>query len=146
MSTNTFKSLSMNASIATWVLCGIYMLFSVGIVKITHLCMGREASVSYFTSEAPRCACSLFAGENDSCCDDEHELLKLEDYQKSLSSFVLNIPALVCLGEIITTHAVSAANVALRPRRNDSPQGLPPPKTLFKVHCSYVFYDDGLLV
>lgn len=146
MTTNTFKRLSMNASIAISMLCGIYLLFSVGILKITHLCMGREASVSYFTSEAPRCACSLFAGEKNNCCDNEHELLKLEDYQKSLSSFVLNIPALVCLGDIITTNAVSPGNIAVRPRGNDSPQGLPPPKTLFKIHCSYVFYDDGLLV
>lgn len=146
MTTNTFKRLSMNASVAIWMLCGIYMLFSVGILKITHLCMGREASVSYFTFETPRCACSLFAGEKDNCCDDEHELLKLEDSQKGLSSFVLNIPALVCLGDIITTNAVSPGNIALRPKLSDSPQWLPPPKSLFKIHCSYVFYDDRLLV
>ena len=135
----------MNASIAIWTLCGIYMLFSVGIIKITHLCMGREASVSYFTSEAPRCACSLFASEKDNCCDDEHELLKLEDCQKSLSAFVLNIPSLVFLGDIITSNVVFPGNIALHPRLYDSVEGLPPPKTLFKFHCSYVFYDDGLL-
>ena len=30
----------------------VYVLFSVGIIKSTHFCMGREASVQFFTSEA----------------------------------------------------------------------------------------------
>lgn len=30
-------------------LSAIYLLFSVGIIKATHFCMGREASVAYFT-------------------------------------------------------------------------------------------------
>ena len=74
------------------VLVSIYILFSVGIIKATHFCMGREASVQFFSSEAKKCPCSLYAKEKSTCCDDQHELLKIEDEQKVISSVSTPLP------------------------------------------------------
>ena len=105
--------------------------------------MGREASVSYFTTKAEKCACSLFAKEKDDCCDDEHGLLKIEDFQKTLSWFSLAAPALVYVGEVYS--AVTDID-PIKPGSDRSPADIqPPPKALFKVNCSFVFYDDKSL-
>ena len=123
-----------------WMLCGLYLLFSVGVVKATHFCMGREASVSYFTAESKKCPCSLFAKEKDDCCDDQHDLLKLEDTQKNLQAFALSLPSLTLLGTIYDLQfSPGQATVSMSPVPEDA---MPPPKVLFKIHCSYVFYDE----
>ena len=124
------------------VLCALYLLFSIGIIKATHFCMGREASVTYFTSDAKKCACSQFVGDGESCCDDQHDLLKLEDSQKTFSSFVLPSPDLTLLGDLYPSEGIlktdppgiySAVSAA-------SP---PPRKALYKIHCSFVFYEKS---
>ena len=123
-----------------WMLCALYLLFSVGIVKATHFCMGREASVTYFASSPQKCPCSLFAKEKDNCCKDEHELLKLEDSQKTLPSFSLSVPVLTLLGDIYSHVLLPEDNETAS--IGDSPADeQPPPKILFKIYCSYVFYD-----
>lgn len=125
-----------------WMTLGIYLLFSVGILKATHFCMGREASVSYFTAEAKKCPCSLFAKEKGDCCDDEHALLKLENSQKNLKTFVLTLPSLWLIGNVFEPSPEVFQNKV--PVFKLDPEALPPPKILFRLHCSYVFYDDKL--
>jgi len=119
--------------------CALYLLFSVGIIKATHFCMGREASVAYFTSESKKCACSLFMEEKDNCCDDTSELLKLEDSQKGLSAFELPVPMLA-LGQLYSKTPGSSINTPhnLQATRGDAQ---PRPRILYKIHCSLVFYD-----
>src|SRR5687768_5998860 len=73
-------------------LLSVYLLLSVGIVKATHFCMGREASVVFFSAEAKKCACSLYAEEKDTCCDEKQELLRLDDEQKLFSNFTIPTP------------------------------------------------------
>jgi hypothetical protein len=123
-------------------LVSVYLLFSIGIIKATHLCMGREASVVFFTAEAKKCACSIFAAEKDSCCDDEHELLRIENAQKVISVFSLPFPELFVLEELyinpLTDHATAGAF-----RSGDwLEEQLPPKIPLWKINCSLVFYDD----
>jgi hypothetical protein len=120
--------------------CALYLLFSVGIIKATHFCMGREASVAYFTSESKKCVCSLFLDEKDNCCDDTSELLKLEDSQKNLSAFELPLPMLALLGQIYSNAQGSVVKTSDH-RRAIRGEAKPPPRILYKIHCSLVFYD-----
>ena len=120
-------------------MAAVYLLFSVGIVKATHFCMGREASVSFFTTEAEACACGS-AESGMSCCSDEHGLLKLEDSQKHISFLQAGIPVLGLLGEIYARNVDAGIN-AVRAGKDTSD---PPPlqTTLYKLYCKFVFYDD----
>ncbi len=79
----------------------LYLLFSVGIIKATHFCMGREASVAFFTTETEKCPCSLFAGKS-SCCADENDLIRLDNEQKVFSTFNLSGPEWIVLENLYT--------------------------------------------
>lgn len=140
MKRDSFHGPGKFSSMFIWMLCALYLLLSVGIVKATHFCMGREASVTYFASSPQKCPCSLFAKEKDNCCKDEHELIKLEDSQKTLPAFSLSVPVLTLLGDIYSYALVREDNeLALF---EDVPADeQPPPRILFKIYCSYVFYD-----
>ena len=70
----------MNKLFAIAFMC-IYLLLSVGVVKSTHYCMGREKSTELFSFQAKKCPCSAFMPENSGCCTDEHEILSVDDYQ-----------------------------------------------------------------
>ena len=129
------------ASVSILVMCILYLLFSVGIIKATHFCMGREASVAYFTAETKKCPCSLFTEGKDNCCDDVHDLLKLDDSQKTLQSFQLHFPALTFLGDRCK-NTLPAAIIASPQFTASSPDWQPPPKVLYRIHCSFVFYDS----
>ena len=125
--------------ITVLILTGVYLLFSIGVMKATHLCMGRKASVAYFTAETPKCACALFAGEKDTCCNDKHELIKLQDSQNALSVIIQSAPALVELwsllpAEVIPENGLNVFNEFATVSHS-------PPKSLFKIYCSFVFYD-----
>src|SRR5688572_29144609 len=89
-------------------LAAIYLLFSIGVMKATHFCMGREASVTFFSGESQKCGCSLFAGENDSCCDDEHELLKIKDDQNQTTGYTIQIPQLYILEDLYTERLITS--------------------------------------
>ncbi len=117
-----------------------YTLFSIGVIKATHFCMGREASVALFTTEAEKCACSAYAGEKGPCCDDDTELVRIDDDQKVISSLVFSGPSLFVIEALAQdderTPKASGA-------RGYSPEKGPPlPRDpLWKIHCSLVFYD-----
>jgi hypothetical protein len=132
------------AKVITVVLVSVYALFSVGIIKATHFCMGREASVVIFSSEAKKCPCSLFAGEKDNCCDDEHELVRIENEQKVISALSVALPVWFELEKLYTAQFVAAATTSSGSAHlvsDPSPPGVP----LFKIHCSFVFYDGGFM-
>ena len=127
------------APILVLALCALYLVFSVGVVKATHFCMGREASVAYFTAESKKCACSMLA-EGYHCCDDKQDIVKLEDSQKTLSGLQLPLPALTFLGALYNAslQAQTELTTCFRPYSGDAQ---PPPKILFELNCSFVFYD-----
>jgi hypothetical protein len=122
----------------------IYLLFSIGVMKATHFCMGREAYTAYFSSETHSCACSLFAKENEKhgCCNNENDLIKINDDQKTISTYTIRIPQLFILDDLYTVQLV-----ALLPQcpsleltvKDDLP---PPSVPIFVSNCSFVFYDS----
>lgn len=130
-------------SSAVLLLLAVYLLFSVGILKATHFCMGREASVVFFSAEAKKCPCSLYAGEKDGCCDDEHDLLRIEDEQKVISKMSLPQPVWK-LERIFTEQFVALIETETKTVSfEDDP--LPPKIPLWMANCSLVFYDDDRL-
>lgn len=138
---------SLAGRISVIALVSVYLLFTVGILKATHFCMGREASVVLFSAEAKKCACSSFADEKeDSCCDDENDVVRIENEQKSGSSFSLTGPQWIKLENLYTSQYVALeihdAGQTAQEHLDLFPQKIP----LFKAHCSLVFYDDESLM
>jgi hypothetical protein len=122
----------------------VYLLFSVGILKGTHFCMGREASVVFFSAETKKCPCALYAGEKGDCCDDEHEVLRIEDEQKVISKMSMPIPVWK-LERIYTKQLVVEAETFTNTVLDSDDNPMPPKIPLWKVNCSLVFYDDARL-
>lgn len=144
MSAKKIKAIQLIArSVTMIVLISVYALFSVGIIKATHFCMGREASVVFFSADAKKCPCSLFSGERDSCCDDAHELVKIEDEQQSVPVLSVVLPVWFELEKLYTAQLVAAATSSARPSFKIT-DPLPPKVPRFKIYCSFVFY-DGLM-
>ena len=123
-------------------LVSVYVLFSVGIIKATHFCMGREASVQFFTSEAKKCPCSIYAKEKNSCCDDEHELLRIDDEQKIISGLSAPIPVWK-IERIFTERLLTFTIISSSAEPTEEPSKSPPKIPIWKANSSYVFYDDG---
>ncbi|HEY0654187.1 MAG TPA: hypothetical protein VGD65_13705 [Chryseosolibacter sp.] len=123
-------------------LVSVYILFSVGIIKATHFCMGREASVQFFTAESKKCPCSLYAKDATSCCDDEHELIKLDDEQKVITSLSAPLPVWK-VERIFTERLLTFAARSTEFKMYEIPDKAPPKVPIWKATSSYVFYDDG---
>jgi hypothetical protein len=119
----------------------MYVFLSVGILKATHFCMGREASVVFFSSEAKKCACSLYAGEKNDCCDEQHEVLRIDDEQKVITTMSLPVPVWK-LERIFTEQYIAIAETIRSIERPLPDIGFPLSVPLWKSHCSLVFYDD----
>ncbi|MBX2966199.1 MAG: hypothetical protein KF845_08650 [Cyclobacteriaceae bacterium] len=119
----------------------IYLLLTVGVVKTTHYCMGRAKSTEIFSFEAKKCLCSQFLPESNDCCHDEHEVIKVDDNQAFTTFSVSIAPVLVELGEIFNTTEeialadINSINICLY-------DYLIPPEPIFKLNCSFIFYDD----
>jgi hypothetical protein len=136
---------SLIAKIAMIFLASIYTFFSIGVIKATHFCMGRQASVALFTTQPKECPCSIYAMEKDSCCDDEHDLIRIENEQKVLSPLTLSLPQWIEFRKLYVTRLVALAVKSDLPW-HDQPEHSPRPKVpLWKFHCSIVFYDDQLI-
>ena len=106
--------------------------------------MGREASVTYFTTESKKCGCSLYAEEKNNCCDDKQDLLKLDKEQKTISQLSLNVPQWMVLEKLYTEQTV-ALNQTETVGFDTTTDSWPPDVPLFKFHCSFVFYDDEMI-
>jgi hypothetical protein len=126
-------------------LISVYLLFSIGIIKATHFCMGRVASVALFSAEARKCPCSLFAGEKNSCCDDEHELIRIENEQKTISSFTLAVPQWFVLENLYCEQFITSGDTKPSERFYPPGSSLPPKIPRWKFHCSLVLYGDPLI-
>jgi hypothetical protein len=116
---------------------------SVGVAKTTHYCMGREKSTKIFSFESKKCPCSVFLPENNDCCNDEHVLLIVDDSQTQTLTLALPAPDLFQIGE--TYSAGQEEILAYASTQYIKPDFSPPPKEpLFKINCSFVFYDHEL--
>jgi hypothetical protein len=132
----------MNKLFAIAFMC-IYLLMSVGVAKTTHYCMGREKSTKIFSYESKKCPCSAFLPENNDCCKDKHELLIVDDSQTQTVSLSPPIPEFFQIGE--TYQIQPEQTFAYASTQYIKPDFSPPPKEpLFKINCSFVFYDSEL--
>jgi hypothetical protein len=130
----------MNKLFAIAFMC-IYLLLSVGVVKTTHYCMGREKSTELFSFQAKKCPCSLFLTENGDFCKDEHEVLSIQDSHSFSPVFTLAIPEFSSIGEIFRKDDFFIFEQSLTQVVVD--QFSPPPKEpLYKINCSLILYDD----
>ena len=118
----------------------VYLTLTVGVVQTTHYCMGRVKSQVLFSYESIKCPCSVLAKYSKSdCCNDEHEILKI-DTDHAASSVVSLVPAFFEIGVVFVLF------IEIQKDNKDdfafADQALPPPKVpLFTKHCSLVFYD-----
>jgi hypothetical protein len=80
------------------VLAAVYLVFSVGVIKATRFCMGSEASVACFTTDAKGYLCNASPGvTTDDCSHEQYDLLKIGDVQKKLSVLEVKVPAFTLL-------------------------------------------------
>jgi hypothetical protein len=122
----------------------VYLTLTVGVVQTTHYCMGRVKSQVLFSYESIKCPCSVLAKySKQGCCNDEHDLLKIDDDQ-SASTVVSLVPAFFEIGAVFTDFIVFEVDQDNHILSDESP----PPLAdipLFTKHCSLVFYDDEMI-
>lgn len=118
----------------------VYLILSVGVAKSTHFCMGRALPSAVFFFESDKCGCSELSTPDD-CCDDQLEIVKIDDDQSAGSVLHSPAPEFNFIGELFS---VSAQNF-VRPISVDfvADRNLPPPKVpIYQKVCSLVFYES----
>lgn len=121
-----------------------YLVLSVGVLKSTHFCMGREASVAFFFADTEKCICEKLSLPDSDCCDDEHALFRIDNDQKVSTAFAISLPAFIKLEELYS-HSL-LADAGEQKQASIIPNQSPPAIPIYKVNCSFVFYDDEDLV
>lgn len=116
-----------------------------GVAKTTHYCMGRAKSAEIFIFEAKKCACSRSIPDNSGCCKDEHEIIKVDDNQLFTNLLVLDSPSLFSI-RTVTDNARLILKIDIASIHTLLADYIPPPEALFKVNCSFLFYDDDFLM
>lgn len=120
-----------------------YFLLSIGILLTTHICMDRVTSVSYFGVSEKKCPCFRLIGKDMDCCGDEHLLLRLDDDQRQAATLGLPAPQFVALLMLYTAYTgyeeVPDKVAFLSDNSHPPPEG-----DLYKIHCSFVFYDEQI--
>lgn len=100
--------------------------------------MGRAKSAEIFSFEAKKCVCSLFFPEN-SCCQDEHEFFKVDDKQVFSPGITPDFPDFYFIAETFSSQFSS--NKTVEAIIYNCFNEYSPPIPLYKVNCSFVFYD-----
>ena len=105
--------------------------------------MGRAKSTKVFSFESKKCPCSAFLPENSDCCKDKHELLIVDDSQTQTLSLTPPSPDFFEIGDtyLVQPEQVFAYTSTQYIKADFSP---PPKEPLFKINCSFVFYDSEL--
>ncbi|MCA6366477.1 MAG: hypothetical protein IM631_22080 [Cytophagales bacterium] len=122
------------------ILACFYLLLSVGIAKSTHFCMGREQNSSLFSFEAKKCPCFRSMEKAKSCCEDEHEIVKIEDDHST--SQVVHSPTPTY--NLISVFFFEIENLFPQPELFSFAElDLVPPKIpIYEAVCSLVFYES----
>lgn len=132
----------MNKLFAIAFMC-IYLLMSVGVAKTTHYCMGREKSTNLFSFESEKCPCSAFMPEKSGCCDDEHDVLIVDDSQTHTPPLAILGPDFFEIGDVYQ-HEIEQVFVYTSTQFIKHDLAPPPKEPLFKINCSFVFYESEL--
>jgi hypothetical protein len=117
----------------------VYLLLSVGIAKSTHICMGRALPASFFSFESEKCFCSD-SNQPDTCCDDQFELVKIDNDQSIGQVVHSPIPDFNFLGELFSeTTEIFISETTTEFLAEYNP---PPPKiSIYQSVCSLIFYE-----
>jgi hypothetical protein len=122
----------------------IYLLLSVGVVKTTHYCMGREKSTELFSFQVQKCPCSELLVGFSGCCQDKHEILTVDDSQSLTAALAPISPDFFLIGSLYSEGNLEQI-IAQPITQYIKPDFLPPPQEpLYKINCSLVLYDDEL--
>jgi hypothetical protein len=103
--------------------------------------MGREKNSSLFSFTTQKCPCALFTKERSACCDDQHEIIKIDDDQAGGQVLHTPSPDYNLIGELYTIEdeiiSKSSPGVDLL-----AEVVFPPPKgPLYQSFCSLVLYE-----
>lgn len=103
--------------------------------------MGRALPSSLFYVESQKCACGEAATPDD-CCDDQLELIKLENDQSAGSVLHSPAPEFNLIGEVFV-EVENANSQKAAVFEFFEHHDLPPPKIpIYKKVCSLVFYES----
>jgi hypothetical protein len=102
--------------------------------------MGREQNSSLFSFEAKKCPCFRSMEKAKSCCEDEHEIVKIEDDQSTSQVVHSPTPTFNLIATFFfkeetlfpQSEQLSFADLDLTPSK------IP----IYKAVCSLVFYES----
>jgi hypothetical protein len=119
----------------------LYLILSIGIARSTHFCMGREQTPSFFSFESKKCPCFRLTQKSKSCCEDEHELIKIENDQSASQVLLTPIPSFNLISELLFDEMNSFTSLSAF--QFIDVRNLPPPKVpIYQSICSLVFYES----
>jgi hypothetical protein len=104
--------------------------------------MGRALRTSIFSFESEKCFCEK-SSKPDTCCDDEFEVVKIENDHSISHVIHTPSPEFNLIGDLFSTLSKPAF---IRPEvKFVVESNLPPPKIpIYKVNCSLVFYESAI--
>jgi hypothetical protein len=120
----------------------VYLTLTVGVAKTTHYCMGQEKNSSLFSFTTKKCACSLFSAQLNGCCEEDSQIVKIEDDQSGGLVLELAPPVLNFLSEIYSFDRATILKYDYRYCSTDKFDQPPQPVPLYQSHCSLVFYES----
>jgi hypothetical protein len=102
--------------------------------------MGREQNSSLFSFEAKKCPCFRSMGTTKSCCEDEHEIVKIEDDHSTSQVAQSPTPTF----NLISVFFFETETLFPKPEQLSFAElDLAPPKIpIYKAVCSLVFYES----
>jgi len=100
----------------------LYMGVSSGIAMEIHYCMGKKAGIDFYGDKKDKCGkCGMNAKKN-SCCNDEHKFIKLNDSYKNVSNeMAFGVPDAAILHAYRFFDACFPSDAATRALKNHSP-------------------------
>lgn len=101
--------------------------------------MGRVLPASVFSFESKKCFCSD-TDKPDTCCDDQFELIKIDNDQSAGQVVHSPFPDYNFIGELfseITQVFISETTVEFLAEYNPPPPKIP----IYKSVCSLIFYE-----
>jgi hypothetical protein len=120
----------------------VYLTLTVGVAKTTHYCMGQEKSSSLFSFTTKKCACSLFSSALNNCCNEDSQLVKIQDDQSGGPVLEMAAPVLNFLANIYSFDKAIVLEYKYRFCTADKFDQPPRPVPLYQSLCSLVFYDS----
>ncbi|NOT76552.1 MAG: hypothetical protein HOP08_16610 [Cyclobacteriaceae bacterium] len=120
----------------------VYLTLTVGVAKTTHYCMGREKNSSLFSFSTEKCICAVIAKAPMPCCDDRHEILKIDDDHSGSQVLMATLPQFNLIGMTYSDREETLPVREVSFTKADEINPPPPKIPLYQSFCSLVFYDS----